>query len=183
MSRLAKKLIVVPQGVTLDLLPSSVIVKGQQGEVRVPLHSLVEVLREEGGLKVSPKGNLKKRDRALVGTTFRLLLNALEGVTKGYEKKLEVNGVGFKVALSGQALNLSLGYSHPVVFEIPAQIKASVEKNVITLSGCDKQQVGEIAAQIRALRKPEPYKGSGIKYRDEVIRRKAGKQVKAAGTG
>ena len=107
-----------------------------------------------------------------------LLANAVEGVTKGFSKKLEINGVGYKVQLNGKTLVLNVGYSHPVEFAIPKELEASVENNEITISGIDKQLVGEIASQIRRIRKPEPYKGKGIKYSDEIIRRKEGKVLK-----
>jgi large subunit ribosomal protein L6 len=122
-----------------------------------------------------------KKEKALWGLTRALIQNLVDGVTKGFEKKLEVNGVGFKIALQGQVLVLNLGFSHPINVDIPKGIEVAVDKNVITITGSDKQLVGQFAANIRELKKPEPYKGKGIKYIDEVILRKAGKVVKAVG--
>jgi large subunit ribosomal protein L6 len=122
-----------------------------------------------------------KKEKALWGLSRSLVQNIVEGVEKGFEKKLEVNGVGFKVATAGSKLTMSLGFSHPVEVEIPSDLQVSVEKNVITVAGADKQKVGQFAANVRALKKPEPYKGKGIKYIDETILRKAGKVVKAVG--
>jgi large subunit ribosomal protein L6 len=122
-----------------------------------------------------------KKEKALWGLSRSLVQNIVEGVEKGFEKKLEVNGVGFKVATAGSKLTMSLGFSNPVEVEIPSDLQVSVEKNVITVAGADKQKVGQFAANVRALKKPEPYKGKGIKYIDETILRKAGKVVKAVG--
>ncbi len=179
MSRLIKKPLVIPSGVTAAIRDGKFSARGPLGEVEVPISTLLDVAIEGANVKIVAKRELKKNDKALLGTMYRLILNAVEGASRGFSKVLEVNGVGFKVAVSGQKLTMSLGYSHPVEFVVPSTLKVSVEKNVITLTGADKQLVGEIAAQIRKLRKPEPYKGTGIKYNTEVIRRKAGKQVKA----
>lgn len=155
--------------------------KGPKGALETAIHPHVTVRQEENTLYVTVANPSDTSDRALWGLSQRLIANMVTGVTAGFEKSLEVNGVGFKVALSGNTLNLSLGFSHPVIFELPKGIEAKVEKNVITISGTDKQLVGETAARIRALKKPEPYKGKGIKYTDEVIRRKATKAAKAGG--
>ena len=155
-------------------------VKGAKGELTLPLHAHVRVVVDPAkNVTVTVKDPENGDDRALWGLTRRLLENMIVGVTKGFEKKLEVNGVGYKVSMQGAVLKLDVGYSHDVDFPAPKGITLSVEKNVITVSGIDRQQVGEIASQIRRIRKPEPYKGKGIKYIDEVIRRKAGKAAKA----
>ncbi len=142
---------------------------------------LATVTATEITIDVAGKDN--KRERALWGLFRSLTQNLVEGVTKGFEKKLEVNGVGFKVATQPGKLVMSLGFSHPVEVLIPKDITVAVEKNVITISGVDKQRVGQFAAEVRELKKPEPYKGKGIKYIDEVVLRKAGKVVKVVGGG
>jgi large subunit ribosomal protein L6 len=119
-----------------------------------------------------------KDDRSLWGLFRVLINNMVEGVVKGFEKKLEINGVGYKAAVTGRKLILNVGFTHPVEFVIPDQIEIKVEKNLVTIAGVDKQKVGQVAAEIRAIRKPEPYKGKGIKYLEEIIRRKAGKSAK-----
>lgn len=179
MSRIGKKPIVIPAGVTLQIEGQKVKVKGQKGELSFNFHRLVNFEKHEAVVKVLVKKTEDKKSRELWGLSRVLLFNMIEGVTKGFQKKLEINGVGYRAAVAGQKLNLELGFSHPVEFMLPKGIEAKVEKNIITISGIDKQLVGETAARIRALRKPEPYKGKGIKYVDEVIRRKAGKVVKA----
>lgn len=179
MSRIGKQPITVPSGVEVQIKESDISVKGPKGTLSQRLHDHVSVKFADGVVVVSVTDEQNKDDRALWGLFQRLINNMVVGVTKGFDKKLEINGVGYKAALSAKGLTLSLGYSHPVDFPLPQGVQAVVEKNTITLSGIDKQQVGEVAARIRALRKPEPYKGKGIKYSDEVIRRKAGKAAKA----
>lgn len=180
MSRIGKKPIVIPAGVTVTITPQLVTVKGTKGELQVPLHRHVTVTQIDSQLEVTVKNPDEKFDRSLWGLSRALVANSIIGVSQGFEKRMEINGVGYKAVPKGQTLELALGFSHPVIFPLPAGISAKVEKNVIIISGIDKQLVGESAAQIRAYRKPEPYKGKGIKYADEVIRRKAGKVVKAA---
>lgn len=180
MSRIGKKPITLPSGVTVTVALPLVTVKGPKGELKVELHRHVAVELADNELTVSVKKPDEKYDRSLWGLSRALLANAIIGVSEGFEKRLEINGVGYKAVAKGQNLELALGYSHPIVHPLPAGISAKVEKNVIIVSGIDKQLVGETAAQIRDYRKPEPYKGKGIKYADEVIRRKAGKVVKAA---
>ena len=180
MSRIGKKPIIVPTGATVQIDGQKVKVKGQKGELEFNFHRLVHFEKKDGIVKTLVKKTEDKKSRELWGLSRVLLSNMIEGVTKGFQKKLEINGVGYRAAASGQKLNLELGFSHPVEFMLPKGIEAKVEKNIITISGIDKQLVGETAARIRALRKPEPYKGKGIKYVDEIIRRKAGKVVKAA---
>jgi large subunit ribosomal protein L6 len=179
MSRVGKKLLVIPAGVDLKVDGAVVRVKGPKGELSLTLHPRVSVKVEGNELTVDVKDHEYVKDRALWGLTRRLIGNLVEGVTKGFEKKLEVNGVGYKVSVAGKVLKLDVGFSHEVDFPIPPTVNVTVEKNVITVTGIDKQVVGEISAQIRRIRKPEPYKGKGIKYADEVIRRKAGKAAKA----
>ena len=141
---------------------------------------MVRVNIEDNNIIVSVENEKNKLERSLWGTTRQIIENMIIGVTEGYEKKLEINGVGYRSEVSGKKLTLNVGYSHPVEFIVPDDVEVAVEKNVITVSGIDKQRVGEIAAQIRKVKKPEPYKGKGIKYVDEVIIRKAGKQAKSA---
>lgn len=181
MSRIGKKSIAVPANVTVTIEGDTVKVKGPKGEDLLRLHPNVHVSLEAGELAVTVNNPEEKQDRALWGLHRALLANMVRGVGQPFEKKLEMVGVGYKVALQGRKLVLEVGFSHPVEVELPEGITATVEKNVITLTGVNKQQVGEMAAQIRAIRKPEPYKGKGIKYVGEVIRRKAGKAAKAAG--
>lgn len=180
MSRIGKLPITIPAGVTIKLDDRVVSVTGPKGTLTQKLHDRVNVeIGETVNVTVRQPNN--QNDRALWGLTRMLIANMVVGVTTGFEKKLEINGVGFKAALTGKNLVLNLGFSHPINFAVPEGITITVDKNVVSVSGIDKQLVGETAATIRALKKPEPYKGKGIKYSDEVIRRKAGKVVKAAG--
>ncbi|MEK7636999.1 MAG: 50S ribosomal protein L6 [Patescibacteria group bacterium] len=181
MSRIGKLPILVPDGVTVNVDGQTVNVTGPKGTLTMTVHRRVSLHLTERQLTVSVVDAEAQSDRALWGLTRMLVANMITGVTAGYQKQLEINGVGFKAQVSGQNLILNLGFSHPVNFPIPAGITITVEKNVATIGGIDKQLVGETAATIRRLKKPEPYKGKGIKYLDEVIRRKAGKVVKAAG--
>jgi len=177
MSRIGKLPIEVPAGVTITVDSSVITVKGPKGELTVPHLSDVTVSLEDNNAIVTRKDD-ERIAKAQHGLQRALLNNAVVGVTKGFEKKLEVNGVGFRVNGGGQALEMSLGFSHPVKYEAPAGITLTVNKMEITVSGIDKQSVGQVAAEIRSLKKPEPYKGKGIKYADEVILRKAGKAGK-----
>lgn len=181
MSRIGKLPITIPAGVTVAIKDQTVEVSGPKGKQQVVLHDHVKAVVTDNQLTVSVASAEEQFDRALWGLSRALLANVITGVTVGFSKKLEINGVGFKAALSGQTLNLQLGFSHPIAFAIPEGIAITVEKNVVTISGIDRQLVGQTAANIRALKPPEPYKGKGIKYSDEIIRRKAGKVVKAAG--
>jgi large subunit ribosomal protein L6 len=183
MSRIGKKPIVIPSGVKVEKKDKALAVAGPKGNLILDLHPNVIVNVGEKEVIVDVKNQTAKKDRALWGLFRSLIQNMVEGVTKGYEKKLEVIGVGFKVAVSGAKMTLNLGFSHPIIVEIPKGLGVAVEKNTITIVGPDKQQVGQFAAEIRELKKPEPYKGKGIKYSDEVILRKAGKVVKAVGGG
>lgn len=182
MSRVGKKPVVIPEKVEVKLDGQSVSVKGPLGDLRMTLHPAVSASFAADGkaveLSVAHPDDVS--ERALWGTMRANLANLVQGVTQGFSKSLEVNGVGFRVSLSGNKLAFALGFSHDVEFPVPEGITAKVDKNVVTVSGADKILVGETAAQIRSLKKPEPYKGKGIKYSDETVRRKAGK---AAGKG
>jgi large subunit ribosomal protein L6 len=177
MSRIGKLPITVPAGVTITVGSSDISVKGPKGELTVPHLSDVTVTLEGTQAIVTRKDD-ERIAKAQHGLQRALLNNAVDGVTKGFEKKLEVNGVGFRVNGGGQAIEMTLGFSHPVKYEAPAGVTLTVEKMTITVNGIDKQQVGQVAAEIRSLKKPEPYKGKGIKYADEVVLRKAGKAGK-----
>ncbi len=184
MSRVGKKSVLVPKGVEVIVKGQEVKVKGPKGELQLQIHPLVRVAMEntegEQNLSVTILDDNDGKQHALWGTTRSLLSNMINGVITGFSKKLEVNGVGYRVNVQGNTVVLNVGYSHDVRFEMPAGIQASVEGNVLTLTGHDKQLVGEVTAHIRKVRKPEPYKGKGIKYIDEVVRRKAGKATKSA---
>ncbi|MCX6813867.1 MAG: 50S ribosomal protein L6 [Candidatus Azambacteria bacterium] len=179
MSKIGKKPIEIPEGVTITVEEQMVRVKGHKGELSFKLPKEVELKLNGKQLLVLPVGKSKKTS-ALWGTIRAVVANMVIGVEKGFEKKLEIEGVGFKAQLQGNDLILNLGFSHPVIFKPPEGVKVSVEKNTIIVSGISLELVGQTAANIRALKKPEPYKGKGIHYVGEVIRRKAGKKV--AGT-
>ncbi len=183
MSRVGKKPIVLPSGVKVDLKGLNLSVVGPKGTLSIEIHPKVSVTLSEKEVLVDVDNKSDKRQKALWGLFRSLIQNMVDGVAKGFEKKLEVIGVGFKVAMQGQKLIMSLGFSHPVEVEIPKELQVAVDKNTITVTGVDKQKVGQFAAEIRELKKPEPYKGKGIKYADEVILRKAGKVVKVVGGG
>ncbi len=177
MSRIGKLPITVPSGVTITVGLSDISVKGPKGELTVPHLSDVTVSLEGTEAIVTRKDD-ERIAKAQHGLQRALLNNAVVGVTKGFEKKLEVNGVGFRINGGGQAIEMTLGFSHPVKYTAPTGVTLTVDKMTITVSGISKQQVGQVAAEIRALKKPEPYKGKGIKYADEVVLRKAGKTGK-----
>lgn len=177
MSRLGKLPIKLTAGVQATLTAQELIVKGPKGEMRLALPPVIDVKIENNEIIIAPKDKSAKNASAMWGLIWSLTKNYVEGVSVGFTKKLEINGVGYRAAAAGNKLNMSLGFSHPVEFKLPAGITATVEGNAITLSGVDKALVGETAAQIRKIRQPEPYKGKGIKYSDEVIRRKAGKSA------
>jgi large subunit ribosomal protein L6 len=180
MSRLGKLPIKLPEGVVAKIEDGFIIVKGPKGELRQELHDLAKIQINGDEIVVSVKDPEDKKERSFWGLFRSLINNMVVGVTEGFSKKLEVNGVGYRAQSSGRKLTLNLGFSHPVDFDLPEGIDAAVEGNSITISGFDKQLVGETAARIRKIKKPEPYKGKGIKYADEVIIRKEGK---AAGKG
>ena len=177
MSRIGKLPIAIPSGVTITVDPDLITVTGSKGSLTQFTMPGVTVEQKDNEIVVT-RVNDEPQNRARHGLMRALLHNMVVGVTQGFEKKLEVNGVGFRVALAGSQLRMSLGFSHEVTYTIPEGITAKVEQNVITISGISKQQVGQVAAEIRALKKPEPYKGKGIKYVDERIIRKAGKSGK-----
>lgn len=174
MSRIGKLPIQIPAGVTITVDAESISVTGPKGTLTQFTLPHVDVTIDGDVLTVTRKSD-EKIARAQHGLMRALIQNLVTGVTKGFEKKLEVNGVGFRVSGGGQALTMSLGFSHPIEYKAMEGVSLAVEKNLITVSGIDKQKVGQVAAEIRAFKKPEPYKGKGIKYVDEVILRKAGK--------
>jgi len=176
MSRIGKKPVAVPSGVTASVDGQTVKVKGPKGQLQFIVHDDVEVKFENGQVKVAPRSETK-RARSLYGTARAQIANLVEGVTKGFEKKLEITGVGYRAAMQGKNLQLALGYSHDVVYAIPEGITITVPKPTeITIVGTDAQRVGQVAAEIRAYRPPEPYKGKGVKYAGEFIFRKEGKK-------
>src|ERR1700752_5394800 len=176
MSRIGKKPVTIPSGVTASVEGQTVKMKGPKGQLSFVAHDDVEVKFENGQVKIAPRVNTT-RDQAMYGTPRAQVANLVLGVTKGFEKKLEINGVGYLAALQGKNLQLALGYSHDVVFPIPEGISIAVPKPTeITITGNDSQRVGQDAAEIRGYRPPEPYKGKGVKYVDEFIFRKEGKK-------
>jgi len=176
MSRIGKKAVSIPPGVTAKLDGQSISVKGAKGELKFTAPDMVGLKIEGGAVHFEPRGE-DKRARAMWGMARASVQNLVVGVTKGFEKRLEINGVGYKAALAGKNLQLSLGYSHDVVFAVPTGVTVATPKPTeITIAGADKRQVGQVAAEIRALRPPEPYKGKGVKYVNEFIFRKEGKK-------
>ena len=176
MSRVGKKPVSIPSGVTANVEGQTVKMKGAKGQLQVVVHDDVEVKLDKGSITVAPRFETK-RARSLYGTSRALIANLVEGVTKGFEKKLEITGVGYRAAVQGKNLQLSLGYSHDVHYPIPEGIAITTPKPTeIVVAGNDIQRVGQVAAEIRSYRKPEPYKGKGVKYSDEFIFRKEGKK-------
>ena len=176
MSRVGKKPVAVPSGVTATVDGQTVKMKGPKGQLQFVVHDDVEVKLESGQIKVKPRLETN-RARALYGTARAQVANLVEGVTKGFEKKLEITGVGYRAAMQGKNLQLALGYSHDVIYTIPEGITITVPKPTeITVTGSDIQRVGQVAAEIRSYRPPEPYKGKGVKYVGEFIFRKEGKK-------
>ena len=175
MSRLGKLPIQLSKEIQIKLDDNFIHVKGPKGELKQMLNSLIKINVSDNEIVVSVSDTDNKKQKAMWGLYRSLINNMVHGVTIGFEKKLEVNGVGYKVSATNDAVKLNVGYSHPVDYKLSEGISASVEGNIITISGINKQLVGETAAQIRKIRKPEPYKGKGIKYIDEAIIRKAGK--------
>jgi large subunit ribosomal protein L6 len=175
MSRIGKKPVTVPQGVTLDLKGSEVAVKGPKGELRRQLHPEMQLALANGIFTVSRPSDDQKH-KALHGLTRTLVQNMIDGVSKGFTKTLEIQGVGYKAEAKPYGVNLIVGYSHPVKYEAPKGIKISVDNNTnVKVEGADKELVGQVAAELRSVRPPEPYKGKGIRYVGEQVRRKAGK--------
>lgn len=177
MSRVGKLPIVIPSGVTITLDPSTIKVAGSKGELTTPQLDGIIVKQEENQVVVSRVDD-EPKTRAKHGLVRALINNMVIGVSQGFSKKLELNGVGYRVAMQGTDLKLNIGFSHDVIFKVPQGVTVATEQNNMTITGIDKQQVGQVAAEIRALKKPEPYKGKGIKYEGERILRKSGKSGK-----
>jgi large subunit ribosomal protein L6 len=176
MSRVGKKPVSIPSGVTANVEGQTVKVKGPKGALQLVLHNDVAATLEKGAIKVDPRSETK-RARALWGTSRTLVANLIAGVTKGFERRLEIAGVGYRAAVQGKNLQIALGYSHDIVYPIPEGITIAAPKPTeIVVTGIDRQKVGQVAAEIRDFRKPEPYKGKGIKYAGEYIFRKEGKK-------
>jgi len=176
MSRVAKSPVSVPSGIEIKLDGALLRVKGPKGNLEHAVHPLVKVM-QEGSILIFKRNNDSKLARAASGTTRALVNNMVKGVSKGFEKKLTIIGVGFRAAVQGKKLNLTLGYSHPVVYDVPAGITIECpEQTIIMIRGADKQQVGQVAAEIRAYRPPEPYKGKGVRYADEHVAKKEAKK-------
>lgn len=176
MSRVGKNPVMVPQGVTLAMTGRRVTAKGKLGELSLDVSDEVDARVEDGRFVVQPRGQTKQA-RSTWGTTRALVSNMVRGVSVGFQRRLEINGVGYRAAVAGQTLTLQLGYSHDIVYEVPAGVKIVAEKpTLLVVSGADKRLVGQVSAEIRAYRGPEPYKGKGVKYEDEKIVRKEGKK-------
>ncbi len=178
MSRIGKKPVTVPSGVKVSVADRLIKVEGPKGTLSFTHRPEVAVAVENGEVSVTVDDKIAgdRKIRALWGTTRALVANMIEGVTKGYEKKLQVVGVGWTAAVQGQILRLNVGFANPIMAPIPTGVSVAVEKDIVTISGADKQAVGQFAASVRARRKPEPYNGKGVRYADEVIRKKEGKQ-------
>ncbi len=177
MSRIGKRPVPIPKDVDVELAESKVTVRGPKGRLERPIDAGVQVRTEDGQAIVEVDSGLKNA-KALHGLFRALIANMVTGVSNGFERTLEIVGVGYRAEVSGETVVFNLGYSHPIHFPLPQGIEAREEKGKITLSGIDKELLGETAAKMRALRKPEPYKGKGIRYSDETVRRKAGKSAK-----
>jgi large subunit ribosomal protein L6 len=175
MSRIGKLPIQLPEKTQARIEHNFIVISGPKGEIKDKIAKGVNVEIKDNNIEVSINNVKDKKKKALWGTTRSIINNMVLGVTSGFEKKLEINGVGYRAAASGGKVILNVGFSHPVDFNLPAGVSAQVEGNIITIKGTEKQKVGEIAAQIRNIKKPEPYKGKGIKYVGEVIKRKEGK--------
>jgi len=176
MSRIAKAPVTLPAGVEVKISESAITVKGKQGTLDLDLHASVAINQEENVLTFAPKTE-EKQARALAGTFRSLVSNMVTGVSQGFEKKLVLQGVGYRAKATGSTLNLSLGFSHPVDYELPEGVTAETPSQTeIVIKGVDKQQVGQVAAEIRGYRPPEPYKGKGVRYADENVRRKEAKK-------
>jgi large subunit ribosomal protein L6 len=174
MSRIGRKPISVPSGVTVELSGQLVKVSGPKGNLELTVLPGIKIEQDGSTLTLSKEVETPETGRSF-GLMRTLVDNMVIGVSQGFSRQLEINGVGFRAAVAGNVITLSLGFSHPVVFTLPVGVEAKIEKNLVTLTGFDKQLVGQVAANLRALKKPEPYKGKGIKYVEETIRRKAGK--------
>lgn len=186
MSRLGRKAVDIPQGVKVSVAGRTIQVEGPKGKLNLTLHNLITAKVEGSAVKVMPTHNTQET-KALHGLSRKLVLNMIEGVTKGFMKRLVIEGVGFRASISGNTLTMSLGFSHPAVYQFPKDIKVTLDAkspNIVVVEGSSKQMVGQVASQIRDIKPPEPYKGTGIRYETEVVKRKAGKAaVGAAGGG
>lgn len=186
MSRIGKQQIIIPPGVEVDIETTQNVlrVRGSKGELQKRFSELLNIEKIDnppGKIIVTPKNKSNKLAKRLWGLTRTLIFNMIKGVSEGFDKKLQIEGVGYRASVEGgKKIVLNLGFSHPVLVEAPSSIEFKVEKNIITVSGIDKETVGQVAADIRAFRKPEPYKGKGIRYVGEVVRRKAGKKAVAS---
>jgi large subunit ribosomal protein L6 len=181
MSRIGKKIIELPAGVEIKMEGSRLFASGPKGKLELNVDPRISINIDGAKLTVAASDKKDRQQKIFWGTMRSLINNIVQGVSVGFSKKLEVIGVGYRVAVDKNKLTMQLGYSHPVELDIPAGLEVKVEKNNMTISGIDKQSVGQFSAIIRSQRPPEPYKGKGIKYSDEVIRRKAGKVMKAVG--
>jgi len=177
MSRIGKKPVEVPSTVKIEIIGQDLKVLGPKGELKINIHRNIKAENKDGKIFVLSNKELSKKEKGLWGLYRALIFNMVQGVSNGFEKKLEIEGIGYKAAVQGDELVLNVGFAHPVKIKKPEGINFSVEKNVITISGIDKEKVGQIAAEIRAIKKAEPYKGKGIRYQGEKIRRKEGKKV------
>jgi large subunit ribosomal protein L6 len=176
MSRIAKAPVVLPKGVEAQIANGVVSVKGAKNTLKMQLHNTVQVVNEDNQLKVSPKNNSKQAD-ALAGTSRALLQNMVNGVSKGFERKLELVGVGYRAKAQGKTVNLSVGFSHPVDYQLPEGVTAETPTQTeIVLKSADRQLLGQVAAELRAFREPEPYKGKGVRYAGEAVYRKEAKK-------
>jgi large subunit ribosomal protein L6 len=180
MSRIGKQPITLPENITVEIQQGSVKVKGPKGELQVIVHSAIKVEQNDNKIVVS-RASDNKLDRSIHGTTRMLIANAMQGVSDGYTKDLELRGIGYQANMQGNRLQLVLGYSHDIYFDPPEGIEITAKRTEITVSGIDKQLVGEVSAKIRSFRKPEPYKGKGIRYKDEYVRSKQGKTIATGG--
>ena len=176
MSRIGKNPVAIPDGVTVELADRTLTVKGRNATLSLVVSNDVTATVADGAVTIAPKAETKQA-RAMWGTTRALVNNMVTGVATGFTRNLEINGVGYRAAVQGSALSLQLGYSHDINYPIPADVKIACERpTLIAITGADRQRVGQVAAEIRAFRPPEPYKGKGIKYSDETVRRKEGKK-------
>jgi len=179
MSRIGKKIINIPEGVTVKIQASEVDITGPKGSLNIKYNDVLTINKQENTLEVVRSTN-NRHHRSLHGTTRQILANCIEGVTNGFQKELEIKGVGYQANMQGKYLVLQLGYSHDIYFEPPEGIIIKSDRTALSVSGIDKQLVGEVSAKIRSFRKPEPFKGKGIRYKDEYVRSKQGKTVGGA---
>ncbi len=181
MSRIGRKVLPLPKGVTLSQKPGFISVKGPKGELSKPLPDGISIKTEADKLQVL-RADDSRQNRAKHGLIRAHLANMVKGVTEGWNRELEINGVGYRAEVAGDTINMALGFSHPIAFKLPKGVTAKVDKNRVTLSSADRDLVGQTAAKVRELRPPEPYKGKGVKYVEEVIKRKVGKAGATSGS-